>query len=115
MARTLEERIKRIGEGWAYKQLVKAYEQMGRDSTPENLKVLNQTYQRVNRLFFDQLSFDADLKKEQFFSGEIKISSISEAKAFAQKNLEKALALAYKYMPVYTKIYHVIAQRKLEQ
>ncbi len=111
MARTLEERIKRIGEGWAYKQLVGAYGQLGKSPTPENLKILNQTYQRVNRLFFDQIEFDANSQKERFFSGEIKFSSIDEIKAFAQENLKKALSIADRCMPVYTQIYYIIDKR----
>ena len=115
MARTIKERIERMGEEWAYKQLVKAYEQMGKDLSSENLRTLNQVYQRVNHLFFNQLTFDAESKKEQFLSGEIQFSNISEIEAFTQKLLEKALTIANRYMPIYTTIYHVIDKRSREK
>ena len=108
MTKTIEERIKRMGKEWAYKQLIGAYEQMAQSSTPENLETLNRVYQRVNRLFFDQLGFNVDLQKERFFSGEIEFSSIGEIKAFARKSLEKALRIARKYMPIYVRIYRTI-------
>lgn len=104
----LEGRIKKMGSEWAYKQLLKAYEQIGKSLTPENLKILNEAYQRVNHLFFAQLGFDIDLKKEQFFSGEIQFSSVNEIEAFAEERLGKALSIASKCMPVYTQIYRLV-------
>jgi len=107
-----EEEFKRIAGSPEYLKLLEAHDAFMIDPGEENSQNEFLCYEAVNELFFAAIKADAVKKKQLWLSGQITISSETEAEILVQKHYEYALKLAREHIPLFTQIIDAIQDLK---
>jgi len=108
--KTIEERLRGLAEGWAYKQLVSRDEALKQDPIDEKARLTEESYQWVHRLFHAELKYHI---KALCDSGQlIGITTDEQIRAKTQEEHAKFIEAARTHLPAYVRILDLLKKHR---